>query len=328
MRSPLAVLILTIGIASATGSAGCGQSISLNQGPGSSQSVIFTTSDGIHRPYRIYIPSSYSINTPTPLIFSFHGWNRSLEWQESLTQFSNETWNPDTIAVYPQAREQGRAGWQRDSEYQGIDDITFIMELLDDLQDKYCINPTRIYVTGKSDGGGFANDLACDKIASTRIAAFAPVSGCYFQDVSEEDCHPNTVPIKCTPGRSSVPILEFHGTADIIVPYEGGKRPQCKKCLPSIPHYIRQWSKRLGYGLHSKTTKLYDGNVWKFEYGHKGKLGIVTHYRIDGLGHAWPSTEPNNDNPDGTYFEATPIIMDFFRRWSLPDNEDINRDEM
>ena len=46
-------------------------------------------------------------------------------------------------------------------------------------------------------------------------------------------------------------------------------------------------------------------------------MGIVTHYLTDGLGHDWPSTKPNDDNSTGTYFNAIPIIMDFYNKYNL-----------
>ena len=58
-------------------------------------------------------------------------------------------------------------------------DVEFTTDILDEVESLYCINPSRITVTGKSDGAGFNNLLACDSILSKRIAAFAPVSGAY-----------------------------------------------------------------------------------------------------------------------------------------------------
>lgn len=63
---------------------------------------------------------------------------------------------------------------------------------------------------------------------------------------------------------------------------------------------------------------MYGGKVLKYEYGGDyGQEGIVTHYLTSGLGHAWPSTQGNDDNGAGTYYNATPVIMDFFGKYSL-----------
>lgn len=189
--------------------------------------------------------------------------------------------------------------------------------MISHFSDRYCIDASRIYAAGKSVGGGLTALLACDSKLSTQIAAFAPVSGeFYVNGSSSSKCDPERIPIPCSPGRNSTPILEFHGSDDKTAPYAGGGRGG--ECLPSIPHWVREWSKREGYGLTNTTTQLYGGHVQKYEYGGAaGKLGIITHYLTDGLEHAWPSTTPNDDNRNGTYYNATPIIMDFFHKYTL-----------
>jgi poly(3-hydroxybutyrate) depolymerase len=85
-------------------SAGCGKDLPAAQTPpgGASHQTEFTQSDGTARTYLIHIPSNYDKNTPTPLILSFHGRGKNSSEQEGLSQFSNEDWNPNGIAVYPQ----------------------------------------------------------------------------------------------------------------------------------------------------------------------------------------------------------------------------------
>ncbi|TQB72711.1 hypothetical protein MPDQ_006504 [Monascus purpureus] len=308
----LGALVLGTNIASAVGESGCGKPLPHAIQAGQSHTTHFKTSNSTDRTYIIHVPSNYDVDKRTPVIFSFHGRTKDASNQEELSQFSNEEWNPDAIAIYPDGIDHQ---WQGDPASSGVDDISFTLDLLTHLEERYCIDSSRIYASGKSNGGGFTNVLACDPVASTRFAAFAPVSGAYYQGDSEDGCNPVTVPIKCNPGRTPIPILEFHGSADKTIPYAGGARRG--SCLPTVPHFVREWSKRDGYGLHNKTTLLYSGNVQEYQYGSGEELGTVTHYRIDGLGHAWPSTEPNSDNPSGTYLNATPIIMEFFHRFTL-----------
>jgi poly(3-hydroxybutyrate) depolymerase len=93
-----------ISAAISPGSKGCGKDLPAAQTPpgGASHQTEFTQSDGTHRTYLIHIPTNYDKNTPVPLIFSFHGRGKNSSEQESLSQFSNENWNPNGIAVYPQ----------------------------------------------------------------------------------------------------------------------------------------------------------------------------------------------------------------------------------
>jgi poly(3-hydroxybutyrate) depolymerase len=167
--------------------------------------------------------------------------------------------------------------------------------MIDHFKAEYCIDDSRIYAAGKSNGGGLTGLLACDRELSRQIAAFAPVSGAFYTGDSEDTCtgtFPDTVKIKCNPGRKPIPILEFHGDADEKIPYVGGKRNG--GCLPTIPHWLQEWSRRDGFSVKNKTEILHGGNVTRYEFGGaEGNLGIVTNYVTKGLKHAWPSTEPN-----------------------------------
>ncbi|KAE8443570.1 hypothetical protein EG329_001732 [Mollisiaceae sp. DMI_Dod_QoI] len=300
----------------ASKSAGCGKNLPAAQSPpgGPSHQTDFTQSGGTPRTYLIHIPSNYDKDTPVPLIFSFHGRGKNSAEQEELSQFSNEEFNKNSIAVYPQGLDNQ---WQGDPASNGVDDIGFTADMISHFSERYCIDTTRIYASGKSNGGGFTNVLACDPKISTQIAAFAPVSGAFYVNGSTDtNCEAQTINITCNPGKNPLPIIEFHETNDTTIPYSGG--PRRRECLPTIPHWIQEWSKREGYGLKNKTTSLYNGNVLKYEYGgDAGQLGIVTHYLTAGLGHAWPNTNPNDDNPSGTFYNATPIIMDFFGKYTL-----------
>ena len=70
-----------------------------------------------------------------------------------------------------------------------------------------CIDPVRVFATGISNGAMFSTVLAC--ALPGRFAAIAPVSGV-------------NATAACRAGTPRVSVLAFHGTADPIVPYQGG----------------------------------------------------------------------------------------------------------
>ena len=195
-------------------------------------------------------------------------------------------------------------------------DVQFTSDILDQVQSLYCIDPTRISVTGKSDGAGFCNTLACDPVLSSRIAAFAPVSGAYYIDTLP--CMPSDVYIPCNASRKDIPLLAFHGGNDSTISYQGGERKN--ECLPTIPHFIQQWAVRDGLGLHNVTTPV-SSNTVSYKYGKGYEFGLVEHIYDAVIGHDWPSTIPNADNQVAGHhlasFNATPIMLDFFRQHPL-----------
>lgn len=199
---------------------------------------------------------------------------------------------------------------------EGVDDIQFTADIIDYVQGEYCIDPARIFATGKSDGAGFCNTLACDAKLSTRIAAFAPVSGAFYIDTLP--CMPDTVQIPCDAGRTNVPFLEFHGGNDTTIHYQGGERKD--ECLPAIPHFIQQWALRDGLGMENVSEPV-AANAVLYRFGNGADAGLVEHIYDSVIGHDWPSTAPNADNSKSGHhvasFNATPIILDFFKKHPL-----------
>lgn len=195
-------------------------------------------------------------------------------------------------------------------------DVQFTTDILNEVASLYCINPSRITATGKSDGAGFNNVLACDPVPSRRFAAFAPVSGAYYIDTLP--CSPSTVQIPCLAHRSDIPIHAFHGGNDTTIAYLGGERKS--ECLPTIPHFIQQWAMRDDLGENNVTIPL-ASDTETYSFGHGAQAGLVELTYESNIGHDWPSTVPNADNTVAGHhvanYNATPIILDFFESHPL-----------
>lgn len=184
----------------------------------------------------------------------------------------------------------------------GVDDIEFTQNIIDDISSSYCVDTNRIWATGMSDGGGFLGLLACNSTLSSTIAAFAPVSGAFYNQ--KASFH------NCTPSRTPIPIIEFHGTDDTTIPYIGGDRKGTD--LPSIPDWLNSWAEKNGDHSNNVTSEEFKKKVTVSDWKN-----FVVGYLIDGLGHAWPSTEPNDSSDNPTVLNATTIIMEFFANNTL-----------
>ena len=90
---------------------------------------------------------------------------------------------------------------------QGVDDVGFLVALVDRLSHDYGIDRGRVFATGMSAGAFMATRLACER--ADIVSAIAPVAG------SLGTAFP------CAPSRP-VSVLEVHGTADPVVPFSGG----------------------------------------------------------------------------------------------------------
>jgi poly(3-hydroxybutyrate) depolymerase len=179
------------------------------------------------------------------------------------------------------------------------------------MQKTYCIDPSRIYAAGKSNGAGFTGVLACDAEATKRIAAFAPVSGAFYLDSNQE------LP-PCNPSRHPIPIMEFHGFKDTTIPYVGGTNTRGNANSTDIVTWVDDWAKRDGFEVAAnKTSYFCSGKTQVTRYSWDD---VVVHYNYTNLYHDWPSSFANGDTAKALTCEeaeATSIIIEWFKKWTL-----------
>ncbi|CAK7236096.1 hypothetical protein SCUCBS95973_009490 [Sporothrix curviconia] len=295
----------------AKSSDGCGKPLPAGQTRGGVASVNIT-SGSLERSFLVFVPPTYKPGHPTQVILSYHGGTKTALQQLQLDNLTSPEFNTQSMVVYPQGINDS---WQGVPGVT-INDVQFTADLLDHLQGQYCIDKQRIMATGKSDGAGFCNVLACDASLSTRIAAFAPVSGAYYVDTLP--CAPETVAIPCQNGRADIPMLAFHGGNDSVIAYLGGERKNA--CLPTVPHWIEAWAAREHLDAANHTSPVAADTV-VYQYSRPGEPSLVNLVYDSVNGHDWPSTLPNADNQNAgqapTSFNATPMILDFFAKHPL-----------
>jgi polyhydroxybutyrate depolymerase len=257
-------------------------------------------SGGLVRIYRLHVPRGYLPTHRTPLVLNFHGHGSAAWKQEALSGFSGLADKQGFLVVYPQGvvGPDHQTGWATGPRKDPtVNDVGFVSNLITYLQTMFCVDPQRIYATGFSNGGAMTADLAC--MMAGRIAAFAPVSGSYFPLLS--GCHPNR----------PVPILEIHGTADTVVPYEGSQPLD----LPAIAEWLSGWAARDGCSSQPQVF-FQQGNVTGERWANCEGGATVIHYRVAGEGHVWPGALPGGTTPQA--FNATDVIWSFFHSCSLP----------
>jgi polyhydroxybutyrate depolymerase len=163
--------------------------------------------DGVPRHYRLHVPQG--LDAPAPLLIVLHGGGGSMRQMERFTGFTPIAEREGFIVVYPQGLEYR---WNDGRDFEGStesEDVAFIDGLIEHLLASQPIDPDRIYATGISNGGFMSFRLACQ--LSERIAGIAAVTASLSEDIAP-DCAPQR-PLK---------FLLINGTADPLLPYEGG----------------------------------------------------------------------------------------------------------
>lgn len=253
-------------------------------------------SGGKRRKYILSIPADYKPSDPAPVILAYHGSRELYSRMETTTEISTLP----VIAIYPEGtRGTNGSSWEGAPYSTGADDVQFTTDLLNELESKYCVDTSRIYAAGISNGGGFTSLLACQ--LAGRIAAFASVSGAYYPQTTT-GCE----------GSAPVPMLEFHGTSDPIIHYDGGVSHG--ESYLSAPDFMKRWADKDGCSGHPLRTYPVPGvelQAWQ----HCNPGTAVEHYRIDGGGHTWPGS-PTRSGPgrETPALLATQIIWTFFQQ--------------
>ncbi|KAJ7056885.1 hypothetical protein C8F01DRAFT_337612 [Mycena amicta] len=141
---------------------------------------------GGNRALLVHLPAAYNPSTPHALVVSFHGFKSNALKQERITGLFEAGVlinGKGIVAVYPEGQfgkgkngnESIRAWPGAPYSPSGVDDVPFTQELLSHLSDNLCLDSNRFLASGKSNGGGFANLLAC-------LFAFCPPNGMIRSD--------------------------------------------------------------------------------------------------------------------------------------------------
>lgn len=263
------------------------------------------THAGLERQYILYVPDSYSPETPAPLVLNFHGYGSNAVEQMFYGDFRPIADTAGFLIVHPQGTLDflGGTHWNVGWGTSSVNDVGFTTALIDALSAMYAIDPERIYSTGMSNGGFFSFKLACE--LSDRIAAIASVTGSMNSNQAAT----------CNPAHP-MPVMVIHGTADGTVQYDGNF------LFASIASVLAYW---VGFNGCDATpvvaqipdTDPNDGCTAEHQVYPNGALGAeVEHYKIFNGGHTWPGSAfvigvTNQD------MDASKEIWRFFSKYDI-----------
>jgi len=257
---------------------------------------------GLQRHFRIYRPNR--VGRSPGLVIVLHGSQGTGLEAETGTGFDAQAHRLGWIAVYPDGYSDG---WDAYGccHHAGVDDVAFIVALIDRLEATDRVDPDRVYVTGISRGGMMSYRLGCE--LSSRIAAIAPVAGnMATRDGSAQE-------VGCMPARP-VSVLAIHGTLDPYVPYTGGYSALGHLTVASFNDVIGVW--REIDGCAASSSMIVSGPTTTTIWPCRAASTVETKV-IAGGQHHWPGILPGSlslpwTTDDGQAFDASAVIADFF----------------
>jgi polyhydroxybutyrate depolymerase len=262
------------------------------------------TSAGAERSYLLYLPASYG-REPIPLLIGLHpsgGTPRSLV---NISGFDKLSDRYGFAAVFPAGvftNSITARSWNANVD-EGVDDVQFVRDVIEDVAGIVKIDRSRIYASGFSGGARMSSRLACE--LSDVLAAAAPVAGIQYPD-------------DCTLSRP-VPILTFHGKADASNHYELRKdsRPYWHMGVETA---IDKWRQADDCTLSNEDDRL-SQHVTFYQWSDCAGSSEIRFYLIDNGGHTWPGSKVMSENPDRVTnmdIDASELIWEFFSRHRLP----------
>lgn len=275
------------------------------------------TYEGVERDVAFYIPDSLS--GPAPLVVLLHGGGGSVEttWRRDYGQ----TWRQladehGFVVMLPQGRadlsdpeshhwNDCRTGIVNPDVATSLDDSGFIRRAIQRLdQQRVNLDESRLYATGASNGGMMTFRLAFE------LGNFLAAGAAIIANLPD--------PSECDAPVSPIPILIMNGTADPLIPHEGGcvANPNCRRGeVRSTADTVDFWVSFNGASTNPQVEDvpnsviLDQSTVQIFTYPNPTNGAEVVLYLIEGGGHTVPG-------PDGNTLSQRAVVG--------PQNQDID----
>lgn len=245
---------------------------------------------GREREYLVSTPSDVHQLIGLPLIMVFHGYRMDVNKMRATTNFDSA----HAVVVYMQGIDTAWAPAPY-AKTTGEEDLAFFDAVREQMLREYPVNPARVFAAGHSNGGGFAAYAACHR--PHVLTGIATVSAAYYEKVFE-GCSP--APVK---------QIDFHGTGDRVIRYEGGWRYNTPyepmgRVLIDAERRNHCHPQPLAEDFVRPGQKL----TWQ------DCDAPLVHYRLEGSAHVWPGgLIDHGPGSIGTKNFATNEILDFFR---------------
>lgn len=247
------------------------------------------------RPAGLTTPDTYDGTSDLPLVLVLHGYGAAGAVQDGYFRMSQRASERGYVVIVPDGTVDlsGRRFWNAtdaccDFAGSGVDDVAYLLGLIDEVEASVPIDPDRIVVIGHSNGGFMSHRLACE--ASDRLAGIASLAGAGWSDTA------------ACPATDPVSVLQIHGTNDSTIEYGGGWLVDPEVTYPAAEDTVADWAERNGCGDATDGGPLdYEANVSGSETTTRtwstceGEAEVAL-WTLDGAGHIPTFTQAFHDD--------------------------------
>ena len=246
-----------------------------------------------------------------PAVIVLHGGMGNAVQMRATSGFDKVAKANGFMVVYAEGTDfgGGRHAWNTGfllrRQVQDADDIAYFDTLIDTLVSEHGADPTRIYMTGGSNGGMMTYVYAVAR--AERLAAVAPVvaSMFTFDDVP-------SIPL---------PILIINGAKDEEIPIEGGmsRNPLVRRAQEApykpLSEVVRFWVRVNKSETTPKTVTMGTATTNIYSIASEDASEAVTEYVVDSEGaHGWPGSPSRREGvvPIAS-FSGAERVWEFFK---------------
>lgn len=227
--------------------------------------------DGRPRTWELHVPEELG-DDPVPLVVALHGASASGAMLRATSGYDELADDEGFVVAYPDAigvlPTWNAGGCCPPASIVATDDVAFVEALVGRLLDELPIDPDRVYVTGHSNGAMLTHRLACE---SDVFAAAVAVAG--------------SLELPCV-DPSPVSVLQIHGTADPVVPFDATTPGVFDLDFTPAPESFETWSRLQGCDPGAEMEV--EGRVTTWT-STGCRDGVVVELRaLEGWDHAYP----------------------------------------
>lgn len=251
--------------------------------------------DGTERSFAVYAPPGYDGTERLPVVYLVHGLGGVAETNLQYTGLAAVAERESFIVVAPQA-----AGAERRWDYRTPLDVpgsdaAFLRALMDETVDRWCVDGDRQYAAGVSNGSAVVFAMACS--GEYPVQAYGGVAAAFYE------------PERCD-AAPPADIVYFHGTADPIVPFQGGPTPI--EPVEPTPQTLAAWAEHDGCTATPETDDVAaDVELQDWQDCEGGSR--LEAYIIEDGGHTWPGAVAIPGlGETTTSIDASEVMAEFF----------------
>lgn len=241
-------------------------------------------------------------STRRPAVVVLHGYTGVPERIEATSGWTPFALAQGAVVAYPEGTAVGAGGfgWNTGSgrfSTAGVDDAAYLATVVDHLVATACVDPTRILLTGESNGGAMTVIAACSPATRDRFAAFAPVIPAVDQGVLD----------RCGVGPP-VSLTALAGRLDRVIPYDGVYPPGQLPLLAQETWFLRLAALRNGCAAEAVREPV-DGGEAIRAVGCPLTPVLIA---VDDGTHTWPGGPSGTGSQDPGRFPATAYLWSVF----------------